>query len=111
MNAGTPASLQATLQSAAQRHTEPVLAAVERMRVMLAAANNLLVNGYTILFLAADAQSVKPVIFVANDARLHDLAAGDKALYYHSGSDIEGHYRIGQFEHLGTIVKWIERGN
>lgn len=82
-----------------------------RMLTILEAASSLLRQDYVILCLEPAAMSAKPVIWIANESRLARLADSDRALYYARGSDERGAYRIGQFEHMGCIVKWFERGH
>lgn len=92
--------------------TDPVAIAKERVDAIFRATNALLVAGHKILVVGSEMRTFpKPVLWVANDPRLSQMVAEDRAVYYLSGNDVMGHYRVGQFDLDGVTVMWVERGH
>lgn len=90
----------------------PMFNAVQnRLKATISAANTLLIEGYQIVHLEPSALTAKPVIIVANDPRLWQAVKDGRAVYYRTGTDDLGPYRVGQMPLLDAIVKWIERGH
>lgn len=91
---------------------DQVAIAKQRVDAIFRATNTLLTAGHKILVVGSEMRTFpKPVLWVANDPRLGQMVVEDRAVYYHSGNDVMGHYRIGQFDLDGVTVMWVERGH
>lgn len=105
---GTPHLVPAVVAAAV---ADQVVIAKQRVDAIFRATNILLMAGHKILLVGSEMRFPKPVLWVANDPRLGQMVAEDRAVYYHSGNDVMGHYRIGQFDLDGVTVMWVERGH